>query len=99
MVPAGGRCTMCPGLHWTCRPGIRRTYQASRTTTPRMGDQAVPAVRVRSFSPWGSNFMLRLQGPLPDGYTSANPEDLADRIQRAKDALGSRLLILGHHYQ
>jgi quinolinate synthase len=43
--------------------------------------------------------MLRLQSPLPEGYTSANPEDLAVRIQAAKDTLGRQLLILGHHYQ
>jgi quinolinate synthase len=43
--------------------------------------------------------VLRLQHPLPEGYTSASPEDLAARIANAKAALGSRLLILGHHYQ
>ncbi|MBO0731956.1 MAG: quinolinate synthase NadA, partial [Acidimicrobiaceae bacterium] len=43
--------------------------------------------------------MFRLQSPLPDAYTSAHPEDLAARIAGAKRALGSRLLILGHHYQ
>ncbi|HUS61371.1 MAG TPA: quinolinate synthase NadA [Acidimicrobiales bacterium] len=43
--------------------------------------------------------MLRLQAPIPDLYTKATPEDLADRIARAKAALGDRLLILGHHYQ
>ncbi|MGI8491603.1 MAG: quinolinate synthase NadA [Acidimicrobiales bacterium] len=43
--------------------------------------------------------MLRLQPPLPEGYTSANPDDLAARIAAAKATLGSRLLILGHHYQ
>jgi quinolinate synthase len=43
--------------------------------------------------------MIRLQPPLPEGYTSASPEELAERIGTAKAALGSRLLILGHHYQ
>ncbi|MBV8692784.1 MAG: quinolinate synthase NadA [Actinobacteria bacterium] len=43
--------------------------------------------------------MLRLQTPLPDTYTSATPEDLASRIERAKATLGSRVVILGHHYQ
>ena len=43
--------------------------------------------------------MLRLQAALPDGYTSATPEELASRIAAAKEHLGSRLLILGHHYQ
>ena len=43
--------------------------------------------------------MLRLQPPLPEGYTSASPEDLTARIAKARAALGSRVLILGHHYQ
>ncbi len=43
--------------------------------------------------------MIRLQPPLPEGYTSASPEELADRIDLAKASLGRRLLILGHHYQ
>ena len=43
--------------------------------------------------------MLRLQSPLPEEYTAASPEDLASRIAAAKAALGSRLYILGHHYQ
>jgi quinolinate synthase len=43
--------------------------------------------------------VLRLQPPLPEGYTSASQEDLAGRIGAARAALGSRLLILGHHYQ
>ncbi len=43
--------------------------------------------------------MLRLQAPLPDRYTTAEPEDLASRIAAAKASLGSRLFVLGHHYQ
>ncbi|WP_208027894.1 quinolinate synthase NadA [Rhabdothermincola sediminis] len=43
--------------------------------------------------------MLRLQVPLPERYTSASPEELADRIATAKTVLGDRLFILGHHYQ
>src|SRR5438270_2167245 len=43
--------------------------------------------------------MLRLQAPLPDGYSTSTPEDLAARIAAAKAALGDRLMILGHHYQ
>ena len=43
--------------------------------------------------------MLRLQGPLPAGYTDASPDALADRIRAAKAHLGDSLLILGHHYQ
>src|SRR3954463_5312244 len=43
--------------------------------------------------------MLRLQAPLPDDYTRATEDALAERIAAAKATLGSRLLILGHHYQ
>jgi quinolinate synthase len=43
--------------------------------------------------------MLRLQPPLPEGYGTATSDDLARRIAAAKQALGSRLMILGHHYQ
>jgi quinolinate synthase len=43
--------------------------------------------------------MLRLQAPLPDRYTTADPETLRGWIRAAKADLGSRLLILGHHYQ
>jgi quinolinate synthase len=43
--------------------------------------------------------MLRLQPPLSEEYSSARPDDLAARIRSTKTTLGSRLLILGHHYQ
>jgi quinolinate synthase len=43
--------------------------------------------------------MLRLQAPLGERYTGATPDELTDRIQSAKAALGDRLFILGHHYQ
>ena len=43
--------------------------------------------------------MLRLQSRLPDEYTDASAEELADRIAAAKATLGERLFILGHHYQ
>jgi quinolinate synthase len=43
--------------------------------------------------------MLRLQAPLAEAYTMATPEQLADRIAAAKQQLGDRVLILGHHYQ
>ena len=43
--------------------------------------------------------MLRLQVPLPDGYTAAPAHELVSRIAAAKASLGDRLLVLGHHYQ
>ena len=43
--------------------------------------------------------MLRLQAPLPERYTTATADELDQMIGRAKTTLGSRLFILGHHYQ
>lgn len=43
--------------------------------------------------------MLRVQRPLPERYTTASPQQLAGWIGDAKNALGDRLFILGHHYQ
>ena len=43
--------------------------------------------------------MLRLQNALPDRYTTASPDELAERIRAAKAALGPRVFVLGHHYQ
>lgn len=39
------------------------------------------------------------QAPLPLEYQNSSPEETRERIQAAKRALGSRLVILGHHYQ
>ena len=43
--------------------------------------------------------MVRLQAPLPERYTDATPDQLAEWIGAAKAALDNRLFILGHHYQ
>jgi len=43
--------------------------------------------------------MLRLQSPLPERYSAATDDALAEMIRAAKGALGSSLFILGHHYQ
>jgi quinolinate synthase len=43
--------------------------------------------------------MIRLQGALPERYTNAADDELADWIGGAKVALGDRVFILGHHYQ
>ena len=42
---------------------------------------------------------MRLQLPLPERYTDATADELADRIAAAKSTLGDRVFILGHHYQ
>src|SRR5438270_971014 len=42
--------------------------------------------------------MLRIQTALPERYVDA-PDDLATWVAAARASLGSRLMILGHHYQ
>ncbi|MGH9172164.1 MAG: quinolinate synthase NadA [Acidimicrobiales bacterium] len=43
--------------------------------------------------------MIRLQSLLDDDYTRASQGELEARVLRAKQALGRRLVVLGHHYQ
>jgi quinolinate synthase len=43
--------------------------------------------------------MNLVQVPLPTGITGATGDDVQARIAAAKQKLGTRLLILGHHYQ
>ncbi len=43
--------------------------------------------------------MLRIQNRLPDRYLDASPEQLDEWIGAAKQTLGDRVFILGHHYQ
>lgn len=40
-----------------------------------------------------------VQTPLSQQYTALEPEEARARIQAAKKALGTRLVVLGHHYQ
>jgi quinolinate synthase len=63
-----------------------------------MGDQAVPAGQ-SVLSLKGGIQMLRLQTPLPERYSVAAADELAQMIGAAKAELGDRLFILGHHYQ
>lgn len=41
----------------------------------------------------------QLQVPLPPRYTELTPDEIAVASARAKECLGSRVVILGHHYQ
>jgi len=43
--------------------------------------------------------MFRLQRALPERYVDASPDQLATWVAQAKESLGPRLLVLGHHYQ
>ncbi len=42
---------------------------------------------------------MLLQAPLPSTYAEASDGELCRRIRAARDQLGRRLVILGHHYQ
>jgi quinolinate synthase len=42
---------------------------------------------------------MLFQPPLPPKYAALTDEEMRDAIVRCKRALGSRLVILGHHYQ
>ncbi|RMG27098.1 MAG: quinolinate synthase NadA [Armatimonadetes bacterium] len=39
------------------------------------------------------------QAPLPEEYATLTKEEARERIRKAKETLGSRVVILGHHYQ
>src|SRR5947209_12999971 len=106
MVPAGGRAKVTfpfslPRSTIRDNAGlVSGDISAPRPTTPRMGDQAVPAGRESELLSIGGNpKMFRVQAPLAERYTNASPDDLAARIGAAKAASGDRLFILGHHYQ
>ncbi len=43
--------------------------------------------------------VTHLQTPLPPEYVAMSPAELDARIGAAKGALGSRVMVLGHHYQ
>src|SRR5688500_2665895 len=43
--------------------------------------------------------VTHLQTPLPEKYVKMSPADLDTRIAAAREKLGERLMILGHHYQ
>lgn len=42
---------------------------------------------------------LHVSDTMPESYLQAAPEELHERAKRAKELLGDRLFILGHHYQ
>ncbi|HYM16694.1 MAG TPA: quinolinate synthase NadA [Dehalococcoidia bacterium] len=51
----------------------------------------VPLTEERSFAYW--------QQDIPRSYWSLAPDEIAGRIAEARRVLGSRLVVLGHHYQ
>jgi quinolinate synthase len=53
--------------------------------------ETVPLVEERSFAYW--------QQDIPAHYWKLSAEELTARIDRARSSLGTRAIILGHHYQ
>ncbi len=53
--------------------------------------RTVPLAQERDFARW--------QQDIPREYWPLSREELIGRIRAARDALGSRLILLGHHYQ
>ncbi len=53
--------------------------------------ETVPLTEERSFAYW--------QQDIPQSYWSLTAAELADRIAAARAKLGTRLVVLGHHYQ
>src|SRR5271169_933838 len=97
-----GRTMLARRPAWHSAPMVRlrgRHPRGGRPGCPRRPD------RSRRTLVWarpheGRDYnMLRLQAPLPDRYTQAAPDVLDAWIGAAKRELGSRLLVLGHHYQ
>jgi quinolinate synthase len=88
--------------HYTPRQrrlGLRQQIR-SRDDIPVQGDQAVRTVRQLERHPdGGTSNMMRLQGPLPERYTTATPDELEAWLGIARSTLGDRAFILGHHYQ
>jgi quinolinate synthase len=55
------------------------------------GISTVPLVEERAFGLW--------QGDIPAGYRGLGARELTERIHAARRALGTRAVVLGHHYQ
>ena len=65
--------------------------EEGQQTNRSMGQDLARKMLLRSHSP--------IQHQIPARYRQMDAEELTDRIMDAKAALGSKLVILGHHYQ
>ena len=77
-------------------PGTARgedllTVYSNPDTCPSNSLSAVPLAEERAFVAW--------QQDIPREYLALAPEELDGRIRAARAELGTRLVILGHHYQ
>src|SRR5689334_22912806 len=86
----------------TCSSPTR--HVPSRSTRRPSGMVQIARVAMASiiatpFWPDNRSVGTLVQLGLPAEYITAAPEDMERRILAARAALGSRLVILGHHYQ
>src|SRR4051812_6986427 len=83
------------------RPPARKRGGDSTFPTGRriIHSSPQPPPRRRDYNEPHRTAMKVWQQPLPRIYTELSEPELRLRIQTAKDQLGSRLAILGHHYQ
>ncbi len=90
-----------PGVRLTARrPGIRRHSQSSGADIPAEGRPGCPRRPSPEHLPGGGQTLCcGFRRRSPSATATADPDQLATWIERAKDALGDRLIILGHHYQ
>jgi quinolinate synthase len=72
-------------------PQARATNAAGGIACESDAIETVPLAEERSFAYW--------QQDIPQGYWKLSPDELTARIGAARRALGTRLIILGHHYQ
>src|SRR5262245_35704524 len=95
-----GKVRATPWVYTRDATRVCGEISAPRTTTPcRATRLSAPSNIGAPLQGRTPNPMLRIQQALPDGYLTASPDELADRIAAAKATLGDRLFVLGHHYQ
>jgi quinolinate synthase len=80
-----------PAAGSTCSPALAEGPWAFDTPVPAYGPGASMADPAPAAAP--------RQGELPAEYRTAGDDELSDRITAAREALGDRLVILGHFYQ
>ena len=78
----------------------QRAEMGSRWPTTRAPDKPRAPVYGAGASQWDAiPISTPVQGEIPERYRDMPAQEMERRIAAAKAALGSRLVILGHHYQ
>src|SRR6202044_1786483 len=83
----------------------KRTREGVMSTIQLQGElnQTFAKVHTTGEGGWTGHITMQggaqLQAPLPPRYLQLTPDEIVVGIARAKERLGSKLVILGHHYQ